>query len=646
MEERFPRSAHPLLLKGLVLLEQGKGAEARQAFEKVLELTPDSLPAIEQLVDLDLAEKQHNAALQRVNRYIEQAPKSPALQVLLARIFLAQKDAPRAEASLGKAVELDPNYRAAHLMLAKLYVSSNKHREALERLDLIVARNPNDLAALMQIGMIHEHNKNFSAASEAYEKILAANREFAPALNNLAYLYSERLGQLDKAYDLARKARDLLPNDPFSADTLGWILYKRGEYAWALNLLQESAEKLPGEPEILFHLAMTHYVMGDEKAAGIAFDRVLQMKKEFAGREEAEQRLSLLKLDLKTAGPEARATLEKQLEQQPDDPVALSRLGAIYERDGAFQKAADIYERVLRQNSKNVAATISLARLNSEHLRNSSRALELAKTARNLAADDPSVSHVLGRVAFREGDHKWALSLLQESARKLTSQPQVLHDLAWACFSMGLLPEAESTMHNALKAGADFPGIDSARQFVEMLALSRDAAKATQSATRIQDTLKTNPDYAPALMAAAAIDQQQNNFAAARQAYEKILARYPHCVVAFKHLAILCGERLGDYQAAYDYAVKAREAFPDDPEVAKALGMVVYRRGDYARSAQLLNESARKRPSDADLLFYLAMAQAKLKEPGESQEALRQALALTSNSQLADEAKRVVAELQ
>ena len=29
------------------------------------------------------------------------------------------------------------------------------------------------------------------------------------ALNNLAYLYAERLNDLDKAYDLARKARDL-----------------------------------------------------------------------------------------------------------------------------------------------------------------------------------------------------------------------------------------------------------------------------------------------------------------------------------------------------------------------------------------------------------------------------------------------------
>ena len=77
------------------------------------------------------------------------------------------------------------------------------------------------------------------------------------ALNNLAYLYAERLNDLDKAYDLARKARDLQGNDPAIADTLGWVLSKRGDYQQALTILQESAEKLPDNPEIQFHLGMT-----------------------------------------------------------------------------------------------------------------------------------------------------------------------------------------------------------------------------------------------------------------------------------------------------------------------------------------------------------------------------------------------------
>jgi tetratricopeptide (TPR) repeat protein len=65
------------------------------------------------------------------------------------------------------------------------------------------------------------------------------------ALNNLAYLHSEQLPDMQKAWTYARRARELLPNAPVTADTLGWVHFKRGEYAEALRLLLEAAEKMP-----------------------------------------------------------------------------------------------------------------------------------------------------------------------------------------------------------------------------------------------------------------------------------------------------------------------------------------------------------------------------------------------------------------
>src|SRR5688572_18247511 len=115
----------------------------------------------------------------------------------------------------------------------------------------------------MLVGMIHNEKKNFAGARDAYEKLIAINPDFSPALNNLAYLYSEKFNQPDKAFEAARRAHELQPLDPFSADTLGWILYKRADYTWALSLLQESAERLGAHAEVQFHLGMTYYMMSD-----------------------------------------------------------------------------------------------------------------------------------------------------------------------------------------------------------------------------------------------------------------------------------------------------------------------------------------------------------------------------------------------
>ena len=79
----------------------------------------------------------------------------------------------------------------------------------------------------MTLGEIYEKQKDPLKARDAYEKLLTKNPEFVPALNNLAYLYAEKLNDVDKAYKLARKASDLR-SDASIADTLGWVLYKKG----------------------------------------------------------------------------------------------------------------------------------------------------------------------------------------------------------------------------------------------------------------------------------------------------------------------------------------------------------------------------------------------------------------------------------
>ena len=143
--------------------------------------------------------------------------------------------------------------------------------------------------------------KNFAAARDAYEKLLTVAPNFPLALNNLAVLYSEHLGQFDKAYDLAKKAREAAPNEPHIADTLGWILFKKGDYGNALRLLQESAGKLPDQPEIQFHVGMAHYMLGEEGPARVALQKAADASADFPGKDEARQRLALLAIDVGAA---------------------------------------------------------------------------------------------------------------------------------------------------------------------------------------------------------------------------------------------------------------------------------------------------------------------------------------------------------
>jgi tetratricopeptide (TPR) repeat protein len=645
MMELFPEDPQVPLLIGMVLVQKNERTDARKEFEKSLEISPDYAPALEQLVDLDLSEGQFATAMDRVKKQIEKSPKLAQPWVLQAKIYIAQRDMTKAEAALLRAIDLDPNFQTAYLMLAQIYVASNKHQQAIEKLTALVAKT-NSVAALMQIGIMQNELKHFEAARDAYEQLLVLNPKFGPALNNLACLYSEHLGQLDKAYEMATRARGLLPDDPSTADTLGWIFFKKADYDRALALLSESAEKLSADPEIQYHLGMVHYMRGEEEPARVGLQRAAEASKDFPDKEEARRRLALLKIDVKMTNPTDLAELEKQLREEPNDPVALCRLAAIQERDGAVEKAVQNYESALKQNPRNAQVMLKLAQLYSGFLNDPQKALGLAEGAHKLAPDDPSISQTLGLLVFQASDYQRALSLLEAAERQLSNKPELMHDLAWSYYSVGRLAEAEAMMQRALQSGISLAKLDDARRFLAMIAAAKSSAEAQAAFPQAQNILNADPKYVPAVMVSALFQEQQGDYQEAKQLYEKALAVYPLLAPATRQLAILYAQRLGDDQKAYEFAVRAREAFPEDAELAKTLGILDYRRGDYAWSALLLRESVRKRNDDAELLYYLGMADYRLKEWQESKDALQRSLALNVPTKLADEAKRLLAELK
>jgi len=111
-------------------------------------------------------------------------------------------------------------------------------------------------------------------------------------------------------------------------------------------------------------------------------------------------------------------------------------------------------------------------------------------------------------------------------------------------------------------------------------------------------------------------------------------------------LAILLVEKLNQAGSAFDHANKAREFYPNDPEVAKALGIVMYERKDYARSAQLLKESLTKLSKDATVHYFVGLSQHQLKQDKEAAASLKQALALNLDARFAGEAKQLLATLE
>ena len=643
-EKIAPNNPQIPMLAGAARLQLGEPMPARQAFERALAIEPENAPALEQLVELDLADKNFDAATQRIQTRLQVTPGAVQLHLLAAKVQLARGDRAAAEATLLKAAADNPKNESPGLLLAQLYYDAGQNDQAKKQLTAVIEKNPRNLPAMMLLATMNEREKDFKGAADTYDRLLQAQPKFSPALNNLAYLCSEFLGQPDRAYELAQRARELLPFDPSTADTLGWILYKRGSYPSALGLLRESAAKISDQPEILFHYGMAQYMTGDEAGARAAFQKVLAGGKEFRGRADCQAALELLEINPATADAAARAKLEKHVAEKADDPVAQGRLAAICERDGDPARAITSYEAMLKADAKNLAALNSLARL--WEAKDAAKAYGFAKAAYKFAPGDPQAAHLYGRLAYQNGDLKLADSVLSPAAKGGPENSLLQYDYARAAYLVGKVSAAQSALQ-AAQAG-QLPAKQSAEaaRMAGLIAFAASPDAASPLVASVPEMLRAEPDYVPALMALAKIKELAGDAPAAAAACEKILARAADFTPAQRELAILYSRDRAKAAQAYTLAVKAREAYPADPALAKTIGVIVFQQGDFTRATSLLKDCAAKQPTDPEIFYYLGAAQAKLNQKLSAKASLEQALTLKLASPLADSARQLLAGLK
>ncbi|MBT7865810.1 MAG: tetratricopeptide repeat protein [Opitutales bacterium] len=274
-----------------VLLRLGKNDEAKAAFERSLDRNPNYLVSIERLTDIDIVARRFDEATTRIDSLLENADDPAYLHMLKGKALLAGEDNGPGEIELKRAIELKPTLRDAYLYLAVYYTISEKAAQAIAKLNALVDLNPMDIEALIRIGGIHEQQKDFTAARSTYEKVIAVDANNTASLNNLAYINAEHFNNIDEAYELAMRARDLRPTDPMIADTLGWINFKKSDYQLALSLIKESASKISQHPEIQYHLAKAHAALNNVAEAKAAFSKALELGLEGKKADEAKKEL-------------------------------------------------------------------------------------------------------------------------------------------------------------------------------------------------------------------------------------------------------------------------------------------------------------------------------------------------------------------
>lgn len=267
--------AYTLSLIGQALARQGDAARASFYLARAAQPRPPALAAIERIDDGAFADLRAAAAerpgdgplqvrfvsallarglgdeaLARARRLQAASPGAPEAHMLVGDALGTRGDFAGAAEQYRRAANIAFSEPVA-LRLIEALQRSGQGAAAANVLGLFLQQNPRNVPAQILYAGRAMQAEDWPAAIRVYESLrrrLGSND--ATVLNNLAWAYSET-GDYDRAIPLARRAWSLDRDNPATADTYGWILFKSGaNRVRGLVLLEQAARGAPSDAAI------------------------------------------------------------------------------------------------------------------------------------------------------------------------------------------------------------------------------------------------------------------------------------------------------------------------------------------------------------------------------------------------------------
>jgi tetratricopeptide (TPR) repeat protein len=195
-------------------------------------------------------------------------------------------------AKIKGAIALNPGREDLYYALADFYARNDMIDLAISEFKNLLNKKPDDLKSATMLAILLQGKGDIENAEKTYEYILERSPSNKIAANNLAWILAERgkKSDLDRAMDLATKAKRSDPENPSIADTLGYIYLQKGMLDNAKDQFIMALDKNPDEPSFNYHMAQALVKDGKKKEAA-AYLRTALKTPAFTEKEAAQKLL-------------------------------------------------------------------------------------------------------------------------------------------------------------------------------------------------------------------------------------------------------------------------------------------------------------------------------------------------------------------
>lgn len=456
LEKKRAQDPIPHHLRAQVQMKKGDAAGARKSLERALEMSPDFFPAVAALAEMDLAQKQPEAAQKRFEAMLARKPDSVQAILGLARLKTlrgANKD--EVATLLRKAVEVAPNEVLPRQILVTHLLRHNEGKAALTAAQNAVAALPKSAELLDTLGQAQLAAKEFNQAVSTYGKMASMQPQATLPHLRMAGVYMAHQDPKGAAQSL-RKALEIEPNLLTAQQGLTELAVRGDRVPDALLIVKEIQKQRPQE-------GVGFALEGDVQAAAknwgaaiAAYEKTLKLAPEASDVAVKLHTMQLLAQKKREAdvfaaswmrshpkdakfalylGDRAVATndlntaathYQKALDVQPNSPLVLNNLAWVAGKLGR-KDALSLAEKA-NQLAPNTAAILDTWAMLLASEKNFPKALETQKRALQLQPDAPLFKFNLAQIQIQAGDKAGAkanLQALKQLGDKFNRQAEV-----------------------------------------------------------------------------------------------------------------------------------------------------------------------------------------------------------------------------
>jgi tetratricopeptide (TPR) repeat protein len=245
--------------------------------------------ALESKGDLKAAAREYQLVHRGSDQFIQ-------ARLRLAYLTFQMGDKEQARHILKDLLALAPSKEEIYLTDSYFYEEENQWDNAVQVLKSGLDKVTQPKEIHFRLAVLYEKQNNRTDSIQQIKKVLELDPNNPDAQNFLGYSYAEAGTNLDEAEKLIRAALRSKPNSAHIIDSLGWVLYKKGQYAQAVVELERAHRLMPQDATVAEHLGDAYLQQRRYRDALRMYRRALKMDN--ANLRDLRQKIDKVKLTL------------------------------------------------------------------------------------------------------------------------------------------------------------------------------------------------------------------------------------------------------------------------------------------------------------------------------------------------------------